>query len=77
MIVTMSRISMMTVPYIQYMRIKNKMAAPHIFQNFHRRNVSILPRVSAPLNPVCLSEGSDELDITQVVQLAVMYVCTQ
>ena len=46
------------------------MAAPHIFQNFHRRNVSILPRVSAPLNPMCLSEGSDEqLDIVITVQL--------
>ena len=47
----------MTPPYIQYMRTRNKMAAPQIRQNFHSRKVSILPMVSAELKPMCLSDG--------------------
>lgn len=54
---------MITPPYIQYMRMRNRMAAPHIRQNFHSRNVSSLPRDSAELNPMWRSEGSRAVGI--------------
>lgn len=58
MMVTTSSIRMITPPYIQYMRIRIRMAAPHIRQNFHNSNVRSRPRDSAELNPMWRSEGS-------------------